>query len=284
MNRLRDVTVPDLMRRPLMTAALGLGTYLAFGRPRLRHWGATQDEVGRPYPGDHLIAGAGNPSTMAATLPAPPRAVWPWLVQMGCDRAGWYSWDRLDNGGRPSADRIHPEWQGLREGDRMLSMPSGATWFDVAIMDEPRTLVLRADIELPSGHAFDPSGPLPKAFSEGVWGFHLRPIENGTATRIVVRTWGRTAPQPLMKVVDLVLGEPAHAIMQHRQFEILRHRVTGAEQAVAESANRSSAPATQGGAAQGLPSAPFDRDDLLARAQERPVGLEPEAHEPEAGR
>ena len=56
---------------------------------------------------------------MATTIAAPPERVWPWLVQMGCDRAGFYSFDRLDNGGRPSADRIHTHWQKLREGDRV---------------------------------------------------------------------------------------------------------------------------------------------------------------------
>jgi hypothetical protein len=234
------------LRRPLTIAGAGLGAYLVLGRPRLRQWGATPDEVGRAYPGDHLLAGARTPTTMAASLPAPPEEVWPWLVQMGCDRAGWYSWDRLDNGGRPSADRIHPEWQGLLEGDRMMSTPDGATWFTAAIVDEPRTLVLRADIELPSGHAFDPTGPLPRAFSEGVWGFHLRPIESGTATRLVVRTWGRSGPQPLMKVVDVCLGEPAHAIMQRRQLEILRRRVTEAKALVPTIPLTPAAPVAQG--------------------------------------
>ncbi|HEY6689139.1 MAG TPA: hypothetical protein VI094_23345 [Propionibacteriaceae bacterium] len=53
---------------------------------------------------------------MAVTIEAPPERVWPWLVQMGYDRAGWYSWDRLDNGGRPSVDRIYPEWQEVKLG------------------------------------------------------------------------------------------------------------------------------------------------------------------------
>jgi len=110
--------------------------------------------------------------------------------------------------------------------------------------------VLRADIELPSGHAFDPSGPLPKAFSEGVWGFHLRPFDGGASTRLVVRTWGRTAPQPLMKIVDLLVGEPAHAIMQRRQFEILRRRVGGSERKRPGPAG-SSVPAPQAAGAHG---------------------------------
>ncbi len=52
----------------------------------------------------------GGVFTMAATLPAPPEKVWPWLVQMGGDRAGFCSWDRLHHGGKPSADRIVPGW------------------------------------------------------------------------------------------------------------------------------------------------------------------------------
>jgi hypothetical protein len=83
-------------------------------------WGATADEVSRSYPGDEFIPRAdGGVFTMATTLPAPPEKVWPWLVQMGGERAGFYSWDRLDHGGKPSADRIVPEWQSLQVGRRL---------------------------------------------------------------------------------------------------------------------------------------------------------------------
>ena len=58
---------------------------------------------------------------------------------MGCNRAGWYSWDRLDNGGHASADRIHPEWQQIAEGDRLASVPDGSRWFQVALVDPERT-------------------------------------------------------------------------------------------------------------------------------------------------
>ncbi len=57
---------------------------------------------------------------MATTLPAPPEKVWPWLVQMGGDRAGFYSWDRLDHHREPSADRIVPEWQHLQQGQPLM--------------------------------------------------------------------------------------------------------------------------------------------------------------------
>ena len=66
-----------------------------------------------PFPGAELIPGGRRGATMAVTIDAPPARVWPWLLQMGCDRAGWYSWDRLDNAGRPSAEHIIPEWQTL---------------------------------------------------------------------------------------------------------------------------------------------------------------------------
>jgi hypothetical protein len=56
---------------------------------------------------------------MAVTIEALSDQVWPWLVQMGGDRGDWYSWDRLDNGGRPSAQEVHPEWQDLTFGDYM---------------------------------------------------------------------------------------------------------------------------------------------------------------------
>ena len=68
-----------------------------------------------------IPAGAEPPIVldMATTVAAPPQCVWPWLVQMGSDRAGFYSFDRLDNGGRPSSERLHPHWQNLRQGGRI---------------------------------------------------------------------------------------------------------------------------------------------------------------------
>ena len=88
--------------------------------PRIMEAPERTDEVRRPFPGADVIPGGRRSATMAVTIDAPPARVWPWLVQMGCDRAGWYAWDRLDNGGVPSAERIHPEWQDLSLGDRLL--------------------------------------------------------------------------------------------------------------------------------------------------------------------
>jgi hypothetical protein len=81
--------------------------YALWVRPRLLTWGATHDEVSGTYPGDELLPDPAHSSTMATTLPAPPERVWPWLVQMGYDRAGWYSWDKLDSPDSGTAQAPH---------------------------------------------------------------------------------------------------------------------------------------------------------------------------------
>ena len=111
-------------------AAAIAGAYLVLVRPRMLRWGATEEEARRRLPGEGVVPDARrDPSTMAVTIDAPPERVWPWLVQMGCDRAGWYSYDRLDNAGRPSAETVVPEWQNIKMGDRLTAGSSGRAWF-----------------------------------------------------------------------------------------------------------------------------------------------------------
>ena len=193
-------------------------------RQRMLRWGATDEEVAATYPGDELINRPCSRSTMATTLPGPPAAVWLWLVQMGADRAGWYSWDQLDNDGRASATEIVEQWQDLRAGDRIYATVDGSVYFTVAVAEYPSTLVLRSDYALPSGRPLDPAEPDPRAFARGVWGFHLRELP-GNETRLVVRTVGRDGPRAVTAVFDRLFGEPAHLIMQARQFHNLAQRI-----------------------------------------------------------
>ena len=74
-------------------------------------WGANDDEVRGAVVGDDLVPSARLTATRAITIDAPPSAVFPWLRQMGFGRAGWYSYDWIDNLGRRSAEVILPEWQ-----------------------------------------------------------------------------------------------------------------------------------------------------------------------------
>ena len=199
--------------------------YAFWVRPRLLTWGATAEEVATTYPGDELVPDAdGSVFTMATTLPAPPEKVGPWLVQMGFGRAGWDSWDRLDNAGNPSADRIVPEWQGVQVGQRLIEASDGRNWFTVELVDPNRALVLRTIIDLLSGRSVDPNGPLPRAYADGVWSFNLRPADGGQ-TRLVARSRGKTRPALLTRPFGLAVGDPAHFIMQPRQFHGLCTRI-----------------------------------------------------------
>jgi len=86
-------------------------------RPWQLSWGATPDEVARPMVGDGLVKNPTFNATRAVTINAPAERIWPWIVQIGYKKAGFYSWDILDNDGIPSAGRIIPEFQKLEIGD-----------------------------------------------------------------------------------------------------------------------------------------------------------------------
>jgi hypothetical protein len=96
----------------VLTAAI----YLVFVRPRLLAWGATREEVMQSLPGDDIVKRPHFVATRAVTIDAPASGVWKWIIQIGSGRAGWYSIDRIDNGGVPSATVILPEFQRIEEG------------------------------------------------------------------------------------------------------------------------------------------------------------------------
>lgn len=160
---------------------------------------------------------------MATTISMPPPQVWGYLIQMGCDRGGFYSWDRLDNGGRPSARTVHPEWQDLAVGDRIAAAPDGSVSFEVVELDVERELVLRLSLRFPSARPFDVARERPRAFVDGVWRLSLRAAPGG-ATRLesAVDMTGR--PRWLYAPLHLLMVRPAHRIMQTKQFAELRCR------------------------------------------------------------
>ena len=114
---------------------------------RRRHlrWGAGAAEVASALPGDDLCARAQFGCTRAVTIDAPPQAVWPWLVQVGCLKAGFYSNDLLDNLGIPSAREILSEFQHLEIGQwvSMAPTPTEATAFKVNSFAVNRWLLWR---------------------------------------------------------------------------------------------------------------------------------------------
>jgi uncharacterized protein DUF998 len=148
---------------------------------------ATAFEQRRPLPVDALVPDPLFTSTHAITIDAPPEEVWPWIAQMGAGRAGWYSWDLIDNGGTPSATRVVPEFQTVAPGDVMPAVPGATDAFVVASVDPRRDLVLT----VPDGHGGNAVA----------WEHVLDPIDGGR-TRLIVR--GRASSHWL----DLARAQP----------------------------------------------------------------------------
>jgi hypothetical protein len=186
---------------------------------------------------------------MAVTIDAPPSRVWPWLVQMGVDRGGWYSWDRVDNFGRRSVQRVHPEWQAITVGDRMTAKPDGSEWWEVAELEPERFLCLRMSLDL-RGRPFDPAAPRPRLFTDSTWGFQLEELPGGR-TRLVVSGYWSLRPRWLRPLTSAVFLEPSHWIMQTRQFANVKRRAerdaAAADELPAGSPMRAPAPAARVG-------------------------------------
>lgn len=125
----------------VLAAAAAIAMYARFVRPWQLRWGATPEEVARSLSGDHLVPKPMFNATRAITVAAPPEQIWPWLVQAGLTRAGWYSYDILDNLGRPSARRIIPELQDLAVGDIVPMSPDGKHGMPVRAMDPPKSMI-----------------------------------------------------------------------------------------------------------------------------------------------
>lgn len=181
--------------------------------PLLRHWhrtwGAIPAEVAAAMPGDSLLPRAQYRTTRAITIDATPDEVWPWLVQVGYRRAGWYAGDLLDNFARPSVRRIVPELQDLRVGQwlSMVPKPSERTAFLVDSFAEPSWLLWRTP--------------------NRSWAWRLIPLAGGR-TRLITRLktlyeWGR----PLVPITVLLM-ECADYPMMRRMLRGIRDRA-GAE-------------------------------------------------------
>jgi len=99
--------------------------YLTLIRSLQLRWGAIDAEIKRSMPGDDIVHEPSFNATRAVTIHAPSENIYPWIVQMGVTRAGWYSYDLLDNLGRPSAENILPKFQAIQIGDVVPMSPDG---------------------------------------------------------------------------------------------------------------------------------------------------------------
>ena len=174
---------------------------------------AAADERTRALPGDERIPQAIDTLTHGVTIRRAPRDVWPWLVQMGAgSRGGWYSYDWLDNGRRPSAARLVPELQHPALGTIFPALPGATEGFTVLAIERERVLTL--------GWLASDGAP------EVTWTFLLEEAAP-CVTRLLVRVRGgpgyRFHGLPLL-LTRLVI-RVVHFIMQRKQLLGIASRV-----------------------------------------------------------
>ena len=126
---------------------------LVIYRPWALHWGATHDEITRKMPGDTLVNDPSFNATRGVTIKARPEEIWPWIVQIGYKRAGFYSYDRLDNDKIPSAERIIPEYQELKVGD-LIPLSKSCSARVIIIEPNKSMLLIFRDCGLWSGSSW----------------------------------------------------------------------------------------------------------------------------------
>lgn len=200
-----------------LIGSVAAGAGLVAARQFYRNWGTAKDECQTPLPGDELIGQPAVQTTEGVWIDAPAADVWPWLVQMGQDRGGLYSYEGLENlvGLKyRNADRIHPEWQHLEVGDVIRVVPRG--WMGlsdgialpVAQVTEGQSIVLRLQP--------------PQLPWDGIWSFHVIPRWEDRC-RLLVRSRSRMrAPG---EVLGAEAGGPVLALMTRGMLLGIKRRV-----------------------------------------------------------
>ena len=125
----------------LASLAILTALYFLLIRPWTLTWGATKEEAARPLPGDDIVKKTHFVATRAVTIHAPPSEVWKWIVQIGSARAGWYSIDWIDNGGKPSSREVLPEFQKIEKDYFIPFTPDQKNGMWVKEFKEPETIL-----------------------------------------------------------------------------------------------------------------------------------------------
>jgi len=211
-RNLVNCTIAGLVFLVLIVAAI----WFAY-RPWALTWGSTDVEIARAMPGDDVLEQPMFNATRAVTIDATPEETWPWIVQIGYRRAGFYSYDVLDNDGIPSAEEILPEFQTLEIGDTIPL--SASAHVRVTDLEPPYSMVL----------IFEEAG----TWSNATWAWGLYP-EDASHTRLVTRL--RVNPDSLPSRIFLDLGE---SIMMRKCMLGIKRRVEKRGLDTATSANPS---------------------------------------------
>ncbi|MGZ3451168.1 MAG: hypothetical protein ACXWUG_28845 [Polyangiales bacterium] len=214
-------------------ATSALGTYVAYvlhglAHPSLLRANGTERDAERPLPGDELVSDPHWCTTFATTIYAHADDVWPWIVQLGYGRAGWYTWYRFDNGGVPSADAIVPELQDLRVGGVVPDGPRAAEGFgmwSVHQMVPAKTLVLVSRRNPFDGREITDGEK--GIYIDSSWVFALEEPRPGI-TRLLVRVRARIENarhgRLLARAVRLIFGV-GDTVMERSLLDGIKERV-----------------------------------------------------------
>jgi hypothetical protein len=215
-------------RRGAATSALGTyAIYAGYGLLHPRLLRALGDgEASMPLPGDALVPAPDSAKTFAIDIDAPPAAVWPYLLQMGYGRAGWYGWYPMENGGGGSADAVLAEWQGLAVGDRIPDGPradEGLGVWRVVELVAPATLVLYSRRVAITGRERAADEPT----IECSWAFVVRATPTGA--RLIVRVRSRFVglDEGLLGRVLRGLFDVGDTVMEHAMIAGIARRAEG---------------------------------------------------------
>jgi hypothetical protein len=208
-TELKGTTMNKINAKLLTTAVGAAGTlvaYALFVRPWHLKWGATEEELKMSLPGDGLVEHPKLNATHAITINARVEDVWPWLVQIGQKRGGFYSYTSLENlfgCEMRNADQIVLQWQEVKVGDEVWLHPK-APPLKVLAIEPGRAIVL-----------------------ENSWTFFLQPIDDHT-TRLIIRGRGEFNPDLKNALLNLILWrgvfEPAHFIMERKMMLGIKQR------------------------------------------------------------
>ncbi len=198
-------------------------------------WGATDDEVHRPLPGDDLVPHPMLETTHVISIDASRADIWPWLVQMGYDRGWWYTdvrWYQwvdkyIWHTSHPvSPDHIIPELQQLEVGDTVLDGPPGTAFFTVATLEPDHVLALFSTTHIlfmaPASLRNNPKVGLRGEFS---WVFILDEKEEGM-TKLIVRTRASYKPK-MFRMLTRPMLFPADFLMARLMLQTIKQRVEG---------------------------------------------------------
>jgi hypothetical protein len=190
----------------------GVAAYARWARPWMATWGATDAEVAARQTADDLVVPDVTTTTRAITIDAPTREVWRWLVQIGEDRAGFYSYswlERLALTDMRNADEVCEDWQRRQRGDTVwLAQRWGEIGRQVAaVVDPEEALVMMS----PPEFAKVERGGL----ASGYWGFFLEPIDQ-SHTRLVARSSGGA--------VGTVCFDLVHFVMEQKMMRGIKQR------------------------------------------------------------